>query len=209
MFYVFPNAVPKKECRKILKYCIKNTKLEDATVMGEGASDVNVGDTKPSTKLDHTVRKTDVGFVMDKDNTVNDYAWRFLREANAIQFNYSLNYFQAVQFARYQNGGHYDWHQDVSQGSSQPECRKLSLTFCLTDPDTYEGGNLEFFNGGKGFSDFPLPDGRVIKGEQVAKDIRAQGSAIVFDSHDWHRVTPVTKGIRYSIVCWTVGPKPV
>ena len=83
------------------------------------------------------------------------------------------------------------------------------MTFCLTDPDTYEGGNLEFFNGGKGFSDFPLPDGRVIKGEQVAKDIRAQGSAIVFDSYDWHRVTPVTKGIRYSIVCWTVGPKPI
>ena len=206
MFYVFPNAVPKKECRKILKYCIKNTKFEVASVIGEGGSDTVIAN---KIKHDHEVRKTDVGFIKDKDNMVNEYAWRFLREANAVQFNYNLEYFQAVQFARYQNGGHYDWHQDVSQASIQPECRKLSLTFCLTDPDTYEGGNLEFFNGGKGFSDFSLPDGRVIKGEQVAKDIRAQGSAIVFDSHDWHRVTPVTKGIRYSIVCWTVGPKPV
>lgn len=205
MFYVFPNAVPKKECKRILKYCIKNTKFKDATTIAQGGSDIDTD----KHKHDHEVRKTDVGFVTDKDNMVNEYAWRFLREANAVQFNYKLDYFQAVQFARYQNGGHYDWHQDVSQGSPQPECRKLSLTFCLTDPDTYEGGNLEFFNGGKGFSDFPLPDGRVIKGEQVAKDIRAQGSAIVFDSHDWHRVTPVTKGIRYSIVCWTVGPKPV
>ena len=205
MFYVFPNAVPKKECKRILKYCIKNTKFIEASVIGKGGSDIETD----KQKHDHEVRKTDVGFVTDKDNMVNEYAWRFLREANAVQFNYNLEYFQAVQFARYQNGGHYDWHQDVSQGSPQPECRKLSLTFCLTDPDTYEGGNLEFFNGGKGFSDFPLPDGRVIKGEQVAKDIRAQGSAIVFDSHDWHRVTPVTKGIRYSIVCWTVGPKPV
>ena len=206
MFYVFPNAVPKKECRRILKYCIKNTKFKEATTIGKGGSDVN---TSPNEKSDHEVRKTDVGFVTDKDNMVNEYAWKFLREANAVQFNYKLDYFQAVQFARYQNGGHYNWHQDVSPGSPQPDCRKLSLTFCLTDPDTYEGGDLEFFNGGKGFSDFSLPDGRVIKGEQVAKDIRAQGSAIVFDSYDWHRVTPVTKGIRYSIVCWTVGPKPV
>ena len=205
MFYVFPNAVPKKECKRILKYCIKNTKFEDASVIGEGGSDIEID----KQKHDHEVRKTDIGFITDKDNMVNEYAWRFLREANAVQFNYKLDYFQPVQFARYQNGGHYDWHQDVSQASVRPECRKLSLTFCLTDPDTYEGGNLEFFNGGKGFSDFPLPDGRVIKGEQVAKDIRAQGSAIVFDSYDWHRVTPVTKGVRYSIVCWTVGPRPV
>lgn len=208
MFYVFPNAVPKKQCEKILKYCIKNTEFTDASVIGQGGSDA--GELVEGTaKHDHEIRKTDVGFIIDKENMVNEQAWRFLREANAIQFNYKLEYFQAVQFARYQNGGHYDWHQDVSSGSAQPECRKLSLTFCLTDPDTYEGGNLEFFNGGKGFEDFPLPDGRVIKGEQVAKDIRAQGSAIVFDSWDWHRVTPVTKGIRYSIVCWTVGPKPV
>ena len=100
MFYVFPNAVPKKECKKLLKYCIKNTKFTDATVIGHGGSDVNTGD-GPTTKQDHKVRKTDVGFIKDKENMVNDYAWRFLREANALQFNYKLEYFQAVQFARY------------------------------------------------------------------------------------------------------------
>ena len=84
MFYVFPNAVPKKECRKILKYCIKNTKFQEATTIGQGGSDVN---TSPNEKSDHEVRKTDVGFVTDKDNMVNEYAWKFLREANAVQFN--------------------------------------------------------------------------------------------------------------------------
>ena len=203
MFYVFPNTIPKKECEVLLKYCIKNTKLIDASTISAGGSDVDL----PDPVHDEELRKTDVGFLVDKNNIVNKHVHHFLREANRIQFEYNLEYFQAVQFARYQNGGHYTWHQDTSNGSVTPECRKLSLTLCLTDPDTYEGGNLEFFNGGKSFSDFPLPDGRVIKGEQVAKDIRAQGSAIVFDSYDWHRVTPVTKGIRYSVVCWTVGPK--
>jgi len=39
MFYVFPRAVPKKECRKLLKYCIKNTKYTDASVINKGFTD--------------------------------------------------------------------------------------------------------------------------------------------------------------------------
>jgi len=54
--------------------------------------------------------------------------------------------------------------------------------------------------------DMDLPDGTIIPAEQIQQDIRDQGSVIVFDSRDFHRVTPCTKGTRYSIVCWTVGP---
>ena len=44
------------------------------------------------------------------------------------------------------------------------------------------------------------------KFEKLHEQIKSVGTVIVFDSRDWHRVTPVTKGVRYSIVCWTVGP---
>ena len=109
-----------------------------------------------------------------------------------------MDYFQAIQFARYQNGGHYDWHQDASGDTAiAKECRKLSLTMSLTDHTTYDGGYLEFYNGEKPYKH---------EEHDVAKDVKDQGSVIVFDSRDWHRVTPVTKGVRYSIVCWTVGP---
>ena len=96
---------------------------------------------------------------------------------------------------RYKDGGHYGWHQDVNESAISPhgEGRKLSLTFSLSDPKTYEGGYLEFF------LSRPMH-------ESWVKDIRAQGSIVVFDSRDYHRVTPVTKGTRYSVVCWTVGP---
>ena len=57
--------------------------------------------------------------------------------------------------------------------------------------------DLEFYNGEKPYDH---------EEHNVAKDVKDQGSVIVFDSRDWHRVTPVTKGVRYSIVCWTVGP---
>jgi len=201
MFYVFPRAVPKSECKRLLKYCIKNTKYQEAGVINKGFTDSDPDMSEDRSRNDPKIRKTDIGFITDKDNMVNKIAWHFLREANKIQFNYKLDYFQPVQFARYRDGGHYDWHQDASGINPHGECRKLSLTFCLTDPKVYEGGNLEFYGGGR-----KMEDVGEISGNQVLKDIRDQGSVIVFDSRDFHRVTPVTKGTRYSIVCWTVGP---
>ena len=206
MFYVFPRAVPKKECRKLLKYCIKNTKYQDASVINKGYTDSGPNMDPDRSRTDHDVRKTDIGFITDKDNMVNKIAWHFLREANKIQFNYKLEYFQPVQFARYRNGGHYDWHQDASGINPHGESRKLSLTFCLTDPKDYEGGELQFYAGERPMEDMELPNGTKIPAEQIKQDIRDQGSVIVFDSRDFHRVTPCTKGTRYSIVCWTVGP---
>jgi len=208
MFYIFPRAVPKKECKKLLKYCIKNTKYEEASVLNKGVSDSKPDPTMldDRSRIDPEIRKTDVGFIKSKDNRVNEIAWHYLREANRIQFNYNLEYFQPVQFARYRNGGFYDWHQDAAGTNSYGESRKLSLTFSLTDPKDYEGGELEFFEGNKSTEDTKLPDGTIISAEQIKQDIRDQGSVIVFDSRDWHRVTPCTKGTRYSIVCWTVGP---
>jgi PKHD-type hydroxylase len=209
MFYVFPRAVPKKECKQILKYCIKNTKFVNATVLNRGEDDAFGDDAvmlDDRGRNDPEIRKTDIGFITDKDNMVNKMVWHFLREANKIQFNYKLEYFQPVQFARYRNGGHYDWHQDSSGISSHGESRKLSLTFCLTDPNDYEGGDLEFYGGNRPMEDMELNDGKKVSAEQIKQDIRDQGSVIVFDSRDYHRVTPCTKGTRYSIVCWTVGP---
>jgi PKHD-type hydroxylase len=36
-------------------------------------------------------------------------------------------------------------------------------------------------------------------------EISQRGSIVVFPSHVWHRVKPVTKGIRYSLVIWNLG----
>ena len=196
MFHIFPRAVSKKECEKLLEYCIKNTNFREASILNQGKSDVesdNFG------RVDPRIRKTDIAFVVpddNEDNKVNEFAWHFLTLANEIKFNYKFDSFQPVQFARYRDGGHYGWHQDVNESGISPdgESRKLSLTFSLSDPKTYEGGHLEFYRGER-----PMD-------EQVIEDIRGQGSVIVFDSRDYHRVTPVTKGTRYSIVCWTVGP---
>ena len=211
MFYVFPQAISKKECEKLLDYCIKNTELKEAAILNPGESDA---DANRSSRVYPKIRITDIAFVepdANGDNKVNELAWQYLIEANARNFNYKIETFQLVQFARYRDGGHYAWHRDVNESALVPNgtSRKLSLTLCLSDPKDYEGGDLEFFHGERPLDDIVQWDGKIVKGEQVHKHIQDQGSVIVFDSRDWHRVTPVTKGTRYSLVCWSVGPNLV
>ena len=191
MFYVFPRAVHPDVCEQIVKDCKQNI-LNEASVYNYD---------KTLTRDDPEIRKTSIHFIMDKDNKINELAWHFLREANKIQFNYDLTYFQPIQFAEYTQGSHYSWHQDDSGIEKSNEVRKLSLTLVLSNPDTFKGGELQFFNG-----DRLMQDMGKITGEQITKDIKAQGSVIVFDSRDFHRVTPVVEGTRHSIVCWCCGP---
>ena len=92
------------------------------------------------------------------------------------------------QFTYYRTGGFYKWHMDNDiSGKPQSPVRKISTTCLLSDPSTFEGGELEF-----------MDEGRTIKLEQ--------GQAVFFASWLQHRVTPVTKGERKSLVMWFGGP---
>jgi PKHD-type hydroxylase len=190
MFFVFPRAVKIEVCDQIVADCKQNI-LKQASIL---SSDKKGRD-------DPDIRKTSVDFITDKNNKINELAWHFLREANKLQFHYELTFFQAIQFAEYKDGGFYEWHQDASGIDPSNETRKLSLTLVLSNPDNFEGGELQFYNGGR-----PLEDIGNMTAKQLITDIKSQGTVIVFDSRDWHRVTPVTKGVRHSIVCWTLGP---
>ena len=77
--------------------------------------------------------------------------------------------------------------------------RKLSMTLLLNGH--FEGGEFQFYNGGR-----PIDDVGEITGKQIENDIKSQGTVIVFDSRDFHRVTPVTRGVRHSLVSWVTGP---
>jgi PKHD-type hydroxylase len=95
---------------------------------------------------------------------------------------------EVAQFTHYIKGGFYNWHMDNEViGKNQPPVRKISMTLLLSDPSTFEGGELEFMHKGK-------------------KAKLKQGQAIFFASWLQHRVIPVTKGERSSLVMWFGGP---
>ena len=191
MFYLFPRIVKPDVCEEIIKDCMSRN-LETAKVLSQDNSSI---------RDDPNIRKTSIYFVpTDQNNKANEIAWRFLKEANNKMFHYDLTYFQSIQFAEYKDGGHYDWHIDSYHQDELNKTRKLSLSLVLSNPDNFEGGKLEFYNGGR-----PWEEKGDATGEQIKIDLESQGTIVVFDSRDYHRVTPVTKGIRYSVVCWATG----
>ncbi len=121
------------------------------------------------------------------------YNWLFERLTNlAHQCNNQMYYFnlsgfyEPLQLAEYGEGDFFDWHLDFGTGSSSN--RKISITVQLSEPDAYEGGNLQFQINSKTV-DAP----------------RTQGSIVMFPSFIRHRVTPITKGRRRSLVGWVSG----
>ena len=97
----------------------------------------------------------------------------------------------------------YDWHCDShpepyrSNDDFNGKIRKLSVTLSLSDPNDYEGGELEFCVGGRS----PKERRQI----EACKGILPKGSLVVFPSFLYHRVQPVTSGKRYSLVIWNCG----
>ncbi len=111
--------------------------------------------------------------------------------SNKHQFNFDVREFaESPQIASYDaaKGGHFAWHSDIGHGLAAGK-RKLTLVLQLSDPDTYDGGDLEI-----------RPSAHI----QLAN--RAQGSVSVFPSFELHQVTPIKRGIRHSLTVWAHGP---
>ena len=125
---------------------------------------------------------------------VVDTLWYYAIEANRNAFGFDINYLPDIQYTKYtaEKNGKYDWHCDTFWANPTAYDRKLSIVIQLSDPADYEGGDFEID------SQYPqLP----------ADQIKAKGTVMVFPSFLNHRVTPVTKGERRSLVSWIQGPK--
>jgi PKHD-type hydroxylase len=151
-----------------------------------------VGDNSHSV-MNKEIRTTDVAWWLPCEKT--KHIWEkivnVIAEANNQFFHFDLTgCYEPAQLGLYKakDKGHYDWHIDCGMKNAVP--RKLSLTILLSDPDDFKGGNLEL----KTTNDKPITV------EQV------QGRAYFFPSYTLHRVTPVTKGVRRSLVMWIGGP---
>ena len=117
---------------------------------------------------------------------------------NKQHWNYDLDGCDPIQYGIYPVGGKYDWHVDEEEETpiigGKLLARKLSMTIWLSDPDEYEGGELD------------------IEIEGPHTNLRyhtlklSKGSIVIFRSRLWHRVRPVTAGVRKSLVTWFRGP---
>ena len=111
--------------------------------------------------------------------------------SNKHHFHFDVRKFaESPQIASYDatTGGHFAWHSDIGHGPVAGK-RKLTLVLQLSNPDSYDGGDLE-----------------IRPSAQILLANRAQGSVSVFPSFALHQVTPMKRGIRRSLTVWAHGP---
>ena len=140
-------------------------------------------------------RKVDIKFLYEEFNWINALICGYGLFANCKNFNYELSKcdVEGVQLSRYGVGQYYSKHMDFNgDQETKSHTRKLSMSVQLSDENTYDGGDLIIYFGGKHFI-----------------SPRVKGSVIVFDSRLTHEVTPIVKGERYSLVKWFHGDKPL
>lgn len=180
------NAFTVEELNKITEYCDEFT-TETSSILG-------TTDLKETQKI----RISNVKFHNRNENT----SWIFDRFNDVIMklnenfYGYNLNGYDSFQYTEYDSSklGKYDWHMDTQLGhNTLGATRKLSIVLNLTEQGVdYEGGNLN------------LNIGMEEEPENISFP---RGRIVAFPSFMIHRVTPVTRGIRKSIVIWITGPK--
>lgn len=143
--------------------------------------------------MHHNIRRAQITWLDDRGPAkwVMDRVVDAVAEANRDTFRFRLDGFdEKLQVASYdeREQGHFDWHSDRGGGPLAAR-RKLTIVAQLSEPGTYEGGELQLNPAGQ-----PVAASRQI------------GDAVVFASFVLHRVTPVTRGERHSLTCWVHGP---
>jgi PKHD-type hydroxylase len=173
------------QCNEISAYCQVNSDMQVGTTFGG---------------VDQELRNSEVAF----HHWCEEIGWVFEKFTEAVTrindrwYGFDLNGYDGFQYTEYDGDrqGKYDWHMDMCLGNVPPdmfEPRKLSLSLLLNEPGKdFEGGDFQLNTGSES--------------GPITVESR-KGRIIAFPSWVIHRVTPVTKGVRRSLVVWVVGPK--
>ena len=144
----------------------------------------------------------DKGGIVDTETRTSHISWipfskmpemykqieKTMLQTNGNHFGFDgMQITELAQYTEYPSGGFYDWHMDSDVNfSHEPPVRKISMTCLLSHESEFEGGELE-----------------MEKEENKVKLV--QGQAIFFASFIKHRVAPITRGVRKSLVMWFGG----
>ena len=221
-FIHFPNVLSKERCEALItKY--KSLPMQKALIGGKvddptsgklqtgkasvipkedlGVIDLgqNKGIEEPEITADgvhdKSIRSSTVNWIHNTPEhaPIFDIVWKYALYANQHYFGFHIDDLPSLQFTEYDaaENGKYDRHQDTFWLRPDGKHRKMSMVIQLTDPDTYEGGDFEF---------------RDANNLDMSKS-KEKGSLIMFPSIMYHRIKPLTKGTRYSIVSWINGPR--
>lgn len=155
-------------------------------------TDTKQAGTFNSEEFDTRIRSSRVSWLSEHE-WIRQRLYQYVNHANINAFRLNVFDMSTVQYTEYHasEGGHYDFHHDVDWQRNDGFDRKISVTVQLSDPSEYEGGEFVFTE-----VNSPVPE-----------ESKQKGSVLVFPSVLGHKVLPVTKGVRKSLVAWFEGPQ--
>ena len=182
--YSYYGVLPSTVVDSIVEKCLKE-KLEKGTI---GTKDGDVVD--ESFRISN-IKLLDIAKYEELFQTI----WRYALNANRYAYGFDIANVENCQFSVYdsKDKAKYDWHIDTIWGNPSTFDRKISLIIQLSDPSEYEGGQFQV----KG----------VFESEEEKELMNKKGTIITIPSFVEHRVTPVTKGRRLSLIAWIEGTK--
>lgn len=180
-YVVLPEVFSPAECREIVYANLPTSQAHVSRFKGK----INEGST--SNVLQMQSRNTKVKSVP----RYPEYQWLYdrlnekVRFVNQQCFRFKLKRLTNLQILEYENTGFYGTHLDI--GTGETSRRKISVVVFLTPAEEYEGGQL-------------------IMKPAFTPISPTQGSAVFFPSYIPHEITPVTRGVRHTLVTWVLGP---
>ena len=201
-WFYFIGALDKKTCNKIRNTAKGKWEKSKVDTKKDITAEERITGAKSIPDIDKKTRISDI--VWTSDQWIYETIWPYMEQANErAGWKYDITGAETMQITRYKKGGFYYFHKDGKgdhlSAYDRPEnefmhghVRKLSMTVLLND--NYEGGEFQFATYNKEKCEIHTPE------------FNKMGSIVVFASDVEHRVAPVTKGIRYSLVVWFVGP---
>ena len=173
------NLLTLEECNAIVKSGERDLKLIPGRIDDERVQD--------------SLRKSEIGWLSPE----GEHRWLFdrikdcINAVNSDWFRYNLIGFEGIQFTKYSGTGadFYSSHTDL-KSTEIGTIRKLSFSIQLSDPKTYDGGEVLLYES-------------LTASAAMNKNV---GSITFFPSYTVHEVLPVSRGVRYSLVGWAHGP---
>ena len=181
---IWKNLFTPEECDSIIERAYQN-EFEDSTV----GNPIYGGQ-----KINHDYRKSRIQWMgRDRFDDVFDKLWKSTIEVNQEYFGFHIDFLPSLQFTEYDESYQVEFkhHNDMIWMTEHDRHRKLSCIIHLTDPNEFEGCQLNMECESQ---DFPLKD-------------TTRGTVVWFHALATHWVTPITKGRRNSVVCWFEGPQ--
>ena len=188
-----PYFLSHEKCDEIINTIKETEVVRDGCVTdGKGGEDITIKNIRDANEW-YLIPFPNHEFRPNKVN--NDWKWlqekmyNMVNLVNSNCFKFHIEDSEnELKLIEYKPNGFYTWHADYSFSCST---RKLAAVIQLTDPNEYEGGDLQF--------------GLQNEDGEWYTTKREKGSITIFPSFFTHRVTPVTKGKRYTLQEFYVG----